>query len=56
MKPLYNAVLGITNYYFVPRVVQYMKKNLDITKPLYREHIYFASPLGLALISTLNKI
>ena len=48
-----NDVLSITNYYFIPWIVQYVKKNLDKTKPLYSEHIYFASPLGLCYIKVL---
>lgn len=32
--------------FFVPAIVKCMEKNLDITKPLYSEHI-FTSPLAL---------
>ena len=39
-EPLYNEVLGITNnFLFIPAIVKYMKKNLDITKPRYSKQI-----------------
>ena len=38
-QPLYNEVLHITNNFFTPVIVKYMKKNLDITKPRYSEQI-----------------
>lgn len=42
-EPLYKEVLGIVNYILLPVIVKWMKKNLDIEKPLYRaEHILLA--------------
>ena len=37
-EPLSNEDLGMT-ISFTPVIVKYMKKNLDITKPLYSEQI-----------------
>ena len=39
-EPLYNEVLGIIKKkFFAPVIVEFMKKNLDITEPHYNEHI-----------------
>ena len=35
VEPLYSEVLGIKNDFFIPVIVKYMEKNLDITKPRY---------------------
>ena len=34
-----NPVFGIMSDFFTPIIVKYMKKDLDITKPYYSEHI-----------------
>ena len=39
MEPRYNKVLGITNDFFTPEIVKFMKKNLDTTKPRYSEQM-----------------
>ena len=36
---LYNEVLGITKDFLYPVMVKYIKKDLDITKPRYSEHV-----------------
>ena len=33
-----KLILGITNYFFTPVIVKYMKKNLNITKPRYSKN------------------
>ena len=33
-EPLYNKGLGVLNDFLFPVIVEYMKKNLDVTKPL----------------------
>ena len=38
-EPLYNEVLGMMNDFHYPIIENYMKKNLDITKPRYWEQI-----------------
>ena len=55
MEPRYLKNFYITNSWvkrtilFTPAMVKYMKKNLEIRKPGYREHI-FTSPLVLRYI------
>ena len=41
---LYITNLGITNVFFTTVILKYMKKNLDITKPRYSEHIDLPVP------------
>ena len=36
---LYNEVLGITKDFLYPVMVKYIKKDLDMTKPRYSEHV-----------------
>ena len=38
-EPLYNEVLGIIKKFFAPGMVEFVKKNPDITEPHHNEHI-----------------
>ena len=50
-----TKVLDITIDFLHPGNSKYMKKNLDMTKPRYSEHInFFASPLALRYIEVLS--
>ena len=56
MEPLYNEVLCITNSFFTPVIVKYMKKNLDITKPCYSEQILpVPSPFNISRFHCITK-
>ena len=37
-KPVYNEVRSTLNYFLTPVIEKCMEKNLDTTKPHYREH------------------
>ena len=56
-KPLYNEVLSITNDFLCPSYskIQYMKKNLEITKPRFWAHI-LPVPEGLVPRETVNFV